>query len=210
MFPNNPHASPLHLTHFLAVRTPRQTNRLLVYLLPSILFLPPFFSHIMSANNDGSAQKVAMLTGITGQDGSYLAELLLSKNYVVYGMIRRSSSFNTGRLEHLRNNQNLKLRYGDILDSCNITNLLAMIDREHPGLPRLEIYHLCAQSHVAVSFQLPEYTGVFMFHKGGWGGGEGCGIYFDEGAAGLWLRRCSGLSRVLSIAMCYDGFKGSP
>src|SRR5438034_2543524 len=101
--------------------------------------------------------KKALITGITGQDGSYLAELLLSKGYEVHGIIRRSSSFNTGRIDHLYqdphiNGIRLFLHYGDIADSTNLIKLLYRIQPE-------EIYHLAAQSHVRVSFDIPEYTG---------------------------------------------------
>jgi len=100
--------------------------------------------------------KKALITGITGQDGSYLAELLLEKGYEVHGMIRRSSSFNTGRIDHLYNNKEilnkkLFLHYGDLTDSSNLNRLLEKI---HPD----EIYNLGAQSHVKVSFEVPEYT----------------------------------------------------
>jgi len=100
--------------------------------------------------------KKALITGITGQDGSYLAELLLKKNYEVHGMLRRSSSFNTGRIDHLYNdpeilNKKLFLHYGDLTDSSNLNRLLEKI---HPE----EIYNLGAQSHVKVSFEIPEYT----------------------------------------------------
>jgi len=101
---------------------------------------------------------VAFITGITGQDGSYLAELLLSKGYMVYGMIRRSSSINTKRIDHIFSNPSLKLVYGDLTDSTNITHILANIKSAHPEMTRLEIYNLGAQSHVQVSFELPEYT----------------------------------------------------
>jgi GDPmannose 4,6-dehydratase len=100
--------------------------------------------------------KVALLTGITGQDGSYLAELLISKGYVVHGIIRRSSSFNTGRIDHLYNDpkilgKQLHLHYGDLSDSAALNRLI----RTHrPN----EIYNLGAQSHVKVSFDTPEYT----------------------------------------------------
>ena len=98
----------------------------------------------------------ALITGITGQDGSYLAELLLSKGYEVHGMIRRSSSFNTGRIDHLYNdpeiyNRKLFLHYGDLTDSSNLNRLLEKIEPS-------EIYNLGAQSHVKVSFEVPEYT----------------------------------------------------
>jgi GDPmannose 4,6-dehydratase len=100
--------------------------------------------------------KTALITGITGQDGSYLAELLLDKGYEVHGIIRRASSFNTGRIDHLykdRHNKDLKffLHYGDVTDSSNLNRLLEKI---HPD----EIYNLAAQSHVKVSFDVPEYT----------------------------------------------------
>ncbi|MFA5420900.1 MAG: GDP-mannose 4,6-dehydratase [Patescibacteria group bacterium] len=97
--------------------------------------------------------KKALITGITGQDGSYLAELLLEKGYEVHGIIRRSSSFNTKRIDHLYNNKDLKffLHFGDITDSSNISRLLEKIQPN-------EIYNLAAQSHVRVSFDIPEYT----------------------------------------------------
>src|SRR5499425_627112 len=101
--------------------------------------------------------KKALITGITGQDGSYLAELLLAKGYEVHGIVRRASTFNTGRIEHLYqdphiNDVRLFLHYGDIADS---TNLIKLLYRVQPD----EIYHLAAQSHVRVSFDIPEYTG---------------------------------------------------
>ena len=100
--------------------------------------------------------KKALITGITGQDGSYLCEILLEKGYEVHGMIRRSSSFNTGRIDHLYNdkdilNKKLFLHYGDLTDSSNLNRMLEKI---HPD----EIYNLGAQSHVKVSFEIPEYT----------------------------------------------------
>ncbi len=100
--------------------------------------------------------KRALITGITGQDGSYLAEFLLSKNYEVHGIKRRSSSLNTNRIDHIYQdphepNPSLFLHYGDLTDSTNILALVAMIKPD-------EIYNLAAQSHVAVSFQTPEYT----------------------------------------------------
>ena len=103
-----------------------------------------------------SIQKVALITGITGQDGSYLAELLLEKGYIVHGIKRRSSSFNTNRIDHLYQDphvedQRLILHYGDLADS---TNLIRIIQQSKPD----EIYNLGAQSHVAVSFEAPEYT----------------------------------------------------
>ena len=101
--------------------------------------------------------KKALITGITGQDGSYLAELLLDKGYEVHGIIRRASSFNTARIDHLYtdphiNGVRLFLHYGDIADSTNLIKLLYRIQPD-------EIYHLAAQSHVRVSFDIPEYTG---------------------------------------------------
>jgi len=102
--------------------------------------------------------KVAFITGITGQDGSYLAEFLLEKNYMVHGLIRRSSSINTGRIEHIFNNANLKLHYGDLTDGSCMISILANIKTKHVDMERLEIYNLAAQSHVKVSFEMPEYT----------------------------------------------------
>jgi GDPmannose 4,6-dehydratase len=101
--------------------------------------------------------KKALITGITGQDGSYLAELLLSKRYEVHGIIRRASTFNTGRIDHLYQDPHISgvrliLHYGDIADSTNLIKLLYRIQPD-------EIYHLAAQSHVRVSFDIPEYTG---------------------------------------------------
>ena len=99
----------------------------------------------------------ALITGITGQDGSYLAELLLSKGYVVYGIIRRSSSFNTKRIDHIYNNPNLHLRHGDVTDMSCLISILKEIKDVTTG--RIEIYNLAAQSHVKVSFEMPLYTG---------------------------------------------------
>src|SRR6266576_2922217 len=101
--------------------------------------------------------KKALITGITGQDGSYLAEFLLARGYEVHGIIRRASTFNTGRIDHLYkdphiNGVRLFLHYGDIADS---TNLIKLLYRIQPA----EVYHLAAQSHVRVSFDIPEYTG---------------------------------------------------
>jgi GDPmannose 4,6-dehydratase len=102
------------------------------------------------------AKKVALISGITGQDGSYLAELLLDKDYEVHGIIRRSSSFNTFRIDHIYNNpeylnKKFFLHYGDLTDSSNLNRLVEKI------VPT-EIYNLGAQSHVQVSFEVPEYT----------------------------------------------------
>ena len=102
--------------------------------------------------------KVALITGITGQDGSYLAEILLEKNYQVWGIIRRSSSINTDRIDHLYHSDNLILRYGDLSDGSNILKILYEI-KEIPELTKLEVYNLAAMSHVKVSFELPEYSG---------------------------------------------------
>ena len=102
--------------------------------------------------------KKAIITGITGQDGSYLAEFLLKKGYEVHGIKRRSSSFNTERIDHLyqdphESNKNLILHYGDLTDS---TNLIRILQEVQPD----EIYNLGAQSHVAVSFETPEYLSL--------------------------------------------------
>src|SRR5258706_4186533 len=101
--------------------------------------------------------KKALVSGITGQNGSYLAELLLSKGYEVHGIVRRASTFNTARIDHLYqdphiNGVRLFLHYGDIADSTNLIKLLYRIQPD-------EVYHLAAQSHVRVSFDIPEYTG---------------------------------------------------
>lgn len=100
--------------------------------------------------------KKALITGITGQDGSYLTEILLDKGYEVHGIIRRSSSFNTGRIDHLYGNKEilnkkLFLHYGDLVDTSNLNRVLEKIEPE-------EIYNLAAQSHVKVSFEVPDYT----------------------------------------------------
>jgi len=100
--------------------------------------------------------KIAFITGITGQDGSYLAELLLEKEYKVYGLIRRSSSINTGRIDHIFHK--LHLYYGDLTDSTCLVKCLATIKDKHPDMIRFEVYNLGAQSHVKVSFEMPEYT----------------------------------------------------
>jgi GDPmannose 4,6-dehydratase len=102
-------------------------------------------------------RKVAFITGVTGQDGSYLAELLLSKGYEVHGLIRRSSTFNTLRIDHIYQdshepNRNFFLHYGDMVDGVGLTNLIREIKPN-------EIYNLAAQSHVQVSFSMPQYTG---------------------------------------------------
>jgi len=102
--------------------------------------------------------KIGLITGITGQDGSYLAELLLDKNYKVWGCIRRSSDINTSRIDHLYSNKDLVLRYGDMTDSANIISILAEIRERYPDIDRLEIYNLAAMSHVKVSFAMPEYV----------------------------------------------------
>ncbi len=94
-------------------------------------------------------KKIALCTGITGQDGSYLAELLLEKGYEVHGIIRRASQINTQRIDHLY--QNIKLHYGDLTDSTNIVRVIQLVQPD-------EIYNLGAQSHVKVSFEMPEYT----------------------------------------------------
>ena len=102
--------------------------------------------------------KVALITGITGQDGSYLTELLINKNYIIWGIIRRSSCINTKRIDHLYNNKNLILKYGDLTDGPNIVNILQQIKNSYKELEKLEIYNLAAMSHVKVSFEMPEYS----------------------------------------------------
>ncbi len=102
--------------------------------------------------------KVAFVTGITGQDGSYLAELLLSLGYKVHGLIRRASTINTQRIEHIFSNPDLKLHYGDVTDGTCLFMCLANIKEKYPNMTRLEVYNLAAQSHVKVSFEMPEYT----------------------------------------------------
>jgi GDPmannose 4,6-dehydratase len=104
----------------------------------------------------GSPAKIALITGVTGQDGAYLAELLLAKGYIVHGVKRRSSSFNTGRIDHLysdphETNASFHLHYGDLTDA---TNLIRIVQETQPD----EIYNLAAQSHVQVSFETAEYT----------------------------------------------------
>jgi len=103
--------------------------------------------------------KIALITGITGQDGSYLAELLLDKDYDVWGLIRRSSDINTHRIDHLYSNKKLILRYGDMTDSSNLLHIVNEIkNKYYEDLEVLEIYNLAAMSHVKVSFEMPEYT----------------------------------------------------
>src|SRR6218665_90195 len=101
-------------------------------------------------------QKVALITGITGQDGAYLAEFLLNKGYQVHGIKRRASLFNTDRIDHLYHDphvehRNMVLHYGDLTDSPNLTRIIQQVQPD-------EIYNLAAMSHVAVSFEMPEYT----------------------------------------------------
>jgi len=100
--------------------------------------------------------KVALITGITGQDGSYLSELLLEKGYKVWGIIRRASSINTHRIEHIFDK--ITLRYGDLTDGINLLNIFVEIKNTYPDLERLEVYNLAAMSHVKVSFEIPDYT----------------------------------------------------
>eukprot|EP00756_Hemistasia_phaeocysticola_P020124 Hpha_TRINITY_DN15702_c6_g3::TRINITY_DN15702_c6_g3_i1::g.37926::m.37926/K01711/gmd, GMDS; GDPmannose 4,6-dehydratase len=106
---------------------------------------------IGTAHHVVGARKTAFITGITGQDGSYLAELLLEKGYNVHGIIRRSSSFNTARIDHIYGHERLFLHYGDMCDSTCLHYLVAQYKPD-------EIYNLAAQSHVKVSFEMPEYT----------------------------------------------------
>ena len=112
---------------------------------------------ILSVKFTNSMSKVALITGVTGQDGAYLSEFLLKKGYIVHGLKRRSSQFNTDRIDHLyqdphEDNRNFILHYGDMTDS---TNLIRLIQEIQPD----EIYNLAAMSHVHVSFEIPEYTG---------------------------------------------------
>lgn len=100
----------------------------------------------------GIMSKVALIFGVTGQDGSYLTEILLEKGYMVHGVKRRSSSYNTARIDHIYSNKNFKMHYGDVTDSLNVTHLIQTLQPD-------EIYNLAAQSHVMVSFEIPEYTG---------------------------------------------------
>jgi len=119
--------------------------------------VPPFATLNLPTVEEYHKRKVALISGITGQDGSYLTELLLSKGYQVHGIIRRSSSFNTGRLHHLYEDDHerpikLKMHYGDLSDSTNLVYIIAQVQPS-------EIYNLGAQSHVKVSFEMAEYTG---------------------------------------------------
>ena len=98
-------------------------------------------------------KKKALIFGVTGQDGSYLADFLLKKNYIVHGVKRKSSSFNTKRIDHIFQKKNFYLHYGDLVDGSNILSLIESIKPD-------EIYNLAAQSHVKVSFEMPEYTSV--------------------------------------------------
>ena len=86
--------------------------------------------------------KLALITGITGQDGSYLAELLLSKGYIIYGIVRRASDINTKRIDHIFDNQNLNLRYGDLTDSCNIVNIISEIKNKHNYFEKIGRAHV--------------------------------------------------------------------
>jgi GDPmannose 4,6-dehydratase len=102
--------------------------------------------------------KIAFITGITGQDGSYLSELLLEKGYKVHGLIRRSSTINTHRIDHIFSNKNLILHYGDMTDGASLYKVLNDIKNLYTDMDRLEVYNLAAQSHVKISFEMPEYT----------------------------------------------------
>ena len=106
----------------------------------------------MSEVKTGAGKKRALITGITGQDGSYLAELLLEKGYEVHGIVRRASISNTARIEHLLAENAVTLHDGDLSDSSSLINIISMVRPD-------EIYNLAAQSHVRVSFEVPEYTG---------------------------------------------------
>jgi len=104
-------------------------------------------------------EKVAFITGINGQDGSYLSELLLDRGYYVYGILRRMSLMNTERIDSIiqQKNPRFKYSYGDITDTYSLYNVFETILKDH-HTPRIEVYHLAAQSHVRVSFDIPEYT----------------------------------------------------
>jgi GDPmannose 4,6-dehydratase len=103
--------------------------------------------------------KIAFITGITGQDGSYLSELLIEKGYKVYGIVRRTSLlYSHTRLDHIRNK--LILEYGDLSDGSSLTNYITKITRENEGFEVFEVYNLAAQSHVQISFEIPEYTSL--------------------------------------------------
>ena len=101
-------------------------------------------------------KKIALIFGVTGQDGSYLASFLLKKNYIVHGVKRRSSSINTSRIDHIYQNPHIKsrsfiLHYGDVTDTLSVSSIISKVKPD-------EVYNLAAQSHVAVSFEVPEYT----------------------------------------------------
>jgi len=102
---------------------------------------------------------IALITGITGQDGSYLAELLINKNYKVWGIIRRSSDINTNRINSLYDNKKIILKYGDLSDGMCLLHIFYEIKQTYSDINRLEVYNLAAMSHVKVSFDMPEYTG---------------------------------------------------
>ena len=132
----------LPLTKFLSV---------IVVLLQRNIYTPDLKDYLFM-------KKVALITGVTGQDGAYLSEFLLKKGYVVHGLKRRSSLFNTDRIDHLyqdphEKNIRLKLHYGDLSDSMNLTRIIQEVQPD-------EIYNLAAMSHVQVSFDMPEYEGV--------------------------------------------------
>lgn len=125
--------------------------------MKKILVFFSFCFSLGSINLILAEQKKALIFGITGQDGAYLAEFLLNKNYIVHGVKRRSSSFNTGRIDHLYKDKHVKesnnffLHYGDVTDATNVMRIIAEVRPD-------EIYNLAAQSHVLVSFETPEYT----------------------------------------------------
>ena len=133
--------------------------RILFIIMSSFTSLYNSFAESMSINVlNVQSMSVAFITGITGQDGSYLAELLLEKGYRVHGLIRRASTINTKRIDHIFSHPSLKLHYGDLTDGTCLISCLAFIKNAYPDMTRLEIYNLAAQSHVKVSFEMPEYT----------------------------------------------------
>ena len=105
-----------------------------------------------------ATEKIAFITGLTGQDGSFLADFLLEKGYFVYGIVRRVSNINTQRINHLKSNPRFQFQFGNVEDFSSLQNMFFHIESKHPNYKRLEVYHLAAQSHVKVSFEIPIET----------------------------------------------------